>query len=169
MRRIAICTAFISSKAWQQQQRIWLDNAGYTQIRPSSIQSLSTWVLMQAAFCSLMWHVLMWGSSVIWTLVEDEIYRTVDPRFPPGTFLICHPWPRFGSHNDVLLLHGRKSEVSAIVFNGWVCLENIGLESLAGIQRGRAKRFPLLEKWGKLLKGCILLGERLRREAFQLE
>jgi hypothetical protein len=41
-----------------------------------------------------------------------------------------------------------------IVFNGWVCLENIGLEWLAGIQRGHSKIFPLLE-WGKLLKGVF--------------
>jgi hypothetical protein len=47
----------------------------------------------------------------------------------PNSHQGCHTCPRFGSHNNVLLLHGRKSEVSAIVFNGWVCLENIGLEN----------------------------------------
>jgi hypothetical protein len=72
----------------------------------------------------------------------------------PNSHQGCHTCPRFGSHNNVLLLHGRKSEVSAIVFNAWVCLENIGLEWLAGIQRGHAKIFPLLE-WGKLLKGVF--------------
>lgn len=124
---------------------------------------------MQAAFCSLMWHVLMWGSSVIWTLVEDEIYRTGDPPIPTRDFSDLPSLSQVWQSQRCPPPAWQKIRSFSNSFS-WLGMFRKHRFRITGRNPTRAcKNISTSREVGETLERCILLGERLRWEAFQLK